>query len=62
METKEVILTIVEDTCVYLNDYRIQGRKPYVSEFKPQKHINVKVKNILDSLDIEDIEEYMLKK
>lgn len=61
MENNEVVLTIVENTCIYLDGTRIQGRKPFISEMLPQKHIKIKLKNLLDSIDREDIEEYLTK-
>lgn len=43
-------LTIVGKRCVYLNDYRIAGGKPYVSENLPQHSFEVTVEDILAAM------------
>ena len=47
---QDVELTVVGRRCVYLNDHRIAGGKPYVSENLPQHSFNVKVGEILNAL------------
>lgn len=45
-----VELTIVEGRCVYLNDTRIAGGKPYVSENLQHTHYDVPVDDVLSAL------------
>ena len=43
-------ITVVGKRCVYINDYRVAGGKPWVSENLPQHSFNVTLKDILDAL------------
>lgn len=47
---KEVEITVVGRRCVYINDYRVVGGKPYVSENLPSHSFKCTVKDILDAL------------
>lgn len=53
----DVELTIVAKRCVYLNDYRIAGGKPYVSENLPQHSFTVKVSDLLRALPMLQLKE-----
>lgn len=47
---REVELTVVGSRCVYLNDHRIAGSKPYVSENLPQHSFQVRVGEIINAI------------
>jgi hypothetical protein len=49
-ETKKIELTVVGTRCVYLNDHRIAGSKPYVSENLSQHSFMVSIDEILAAL------------
>ncbi len=46
----QVELTVVSKRCVYLNDFRIAGNKPYVSEDLPQHHFIIPIANVLKAM------------
>lgn len=47
---REIELTVVGQRCVYLNDYRIAGGKPYVSENLPQHTFKLRMSDILSAI------------
>lgn len=47
---REIELVVVGQRCVYLDDYRIAGSKPYVSENLPQHSFKIKVQDVLNAL------------
>lgn len=53
-------ITIVSDVCVYFNDYRICGRKPFISENLKQRTFDISTNEILKNIDINDIKKYIL--
>ncbi|UNM96048.1 hypothetical protein MMG00_12740 [Ignatzschineria rhizosphaerae] len=60
--SKRVEIDVIDDRCIYINDYRIAGSKPYVSENLKSTNYITTTDRILDQLDFEDIEKYILKK
>lgn len=49
-KTNCVDLTVVQGRCVYLNNKRIAGNKPYVSENLPHTFYKVPVEDVLSAL------------
>lgn len=47
---KKVTITVVGRRCVYINDYRVAGGKPYVSENLPQHSFTINEDEILYAL------------
>ncbi len=50
LREQEIELVVVGRRCVYLNDHRIAGAKPYVSENLPQHSFKLRVKDVLAAL------------
>ena len=46
----KIELVVVGKRCVYLNDFRIAGGKPYVSENLPQHSFSVKISDVLHAI------------
>ncbi len=59
---KHITVDIVGKRCVYLNDYRIAGGKPYVSENLPQRSMNLTVREALEAFSIKELEAYIAEK
>ena len=59
---REVEISIVEDRCIYINDYRVQGGKPYFSENLPTKNKKAKLRSILEAFSDGEIEAYLREK
>lgn len=59
---KKIEIFVYNNWCVYINDRRVAGNKPYVSMNLKGFGLDAKVEDILDSLDIKDVEEYINKK
>lgn len=47
---KIIEIVVVSKRCVYINDYRVAGDKPYVSENLPQHSFTVSVQQIINAL------------
>lgn len=47
-------LTIVEGRCIYLNNKRVKGGKPYYSERLPQKDYEIEKSEIVEALIYKD--------
>ena len=61
--TSELIeVCIVGKRCVYINDYRVAGAKPYVSENLPQHSFHVPIKEIFDAFSTEQIEAELIRR
>ncbi len=52
---KPIQITVVGKRCVYINDYRVAGGKPYVSEELPSHDLNTTLGEILSAFDDADI-------
>jgi len=50
MSKGKVEIVVVGQRCVYINDYRVAGRKPYVSENLPQHSFWVDPSEIIRAL------------
>jgi hypothetical protein len=46
----EIELSVVGKRCVYLNNLRVAGNKPYISENLPTHHFTIRVQDILDAM------------
>lgn len=60
--SKVIDISIVGDRCIYINDYRVQGGKPYVSEGLPQKTKTTTIREVLNAFSAEEIEAYLREK
>lgn len=60
--SKEIEITIVGKRCVYINDHRVQGAKPYVSENLPHETRTTTVRDVLDAFSVEAIQAYLEEK
>lgn len=47
---KQIELTVVGRRCVYLNDFRIAGGKPYVSENLPQHSFTIRIADLIQAV------------
>lgn len=59
---KVISVDVFAKRCVYLNEYRIAGGKPYVSENIPCKSFNITTRDALDAFSIEELEAYTKEK
>jgi hypothetical protein len=50
MKAKQFMLSVVGKRCVYLNNHRICGAKPYVSENIPQINYIVEAQQLLNAI------------
>lgn len=50
-----ISVTVVGRRCVYLNDYRIAGGKPYVSENLPEHRFEINVREALMAFSEEQL-------
>lgn len=48
--SRKIEITVVGSRCVYVNDHRVAGKKPYVSENLPQWSFTVDEDEILRAL------------
>lgn len=55
-------IQIVGDRCIYINDHRVEGGKPYVSENLPTKVKTTRLRDILDAFSEDEIKEYLREK
>lgn len=49
-------IVIVGNRCVYINNYRVVGSKPYVSENLPHQTFRVTLAEILDAFALDDLQ------
>lgn len=59
---KAITVDIVGTRCVYLNDHRIAGGKPYVSENLPWRSMGLSVREALAAFSIAELEAYIAEK
>ena len=52
---KEIEVTVVAKRCVYLNNHRIAGGKPYVSECLPQHTLKSSLAKVIEAFPEADI-------
>ncbi len=56
---REIELDIVGTRCVYLNQFRIAGGKPYASQNLPSRTMKLKVRDALEAFSEEEIIAYL---
>jgi hypothetical protein len=54
--SKLIEIIVVGSRCLYINDYRVAGRKPYASENLPQQTFHVTLAEILDAFPLDDLQ------
>lgn len=59
---REITIDIVADRCIYINNHRVQGDKPYHSENLPTKTKKVSVRDIMDAFSETEIRAYLKEK
>lgn len=59
---KPITVDVVGTRCIYLNDHRIAGGKPYVSEGLPQRSMSLTVRAALEAFPIKELEAYIAEK
>lgn len=52
---KETTITIVGSRCIYINDHRSWGGKPYVSESLPYTERKVTVRDLTDAFSLDEL-------
>lgn len=52
---KVIAVQVVGRRCVYVNDYRVAGGKPYYSENLPNQRFNTTVRQALDAFTDSDL-------
>jgi hypothetical protein len=55
--SKPIEIIVVGNRCVYINDYRVAGRKPYASENLPQQTFRATLADILDAFALDDLQQ-----
>jgi len=55
MREKPIEIMIVGTRCVYLNNYRIAGSKPYVSENLPHWIFRTSIEDVLAAFSLDEI-------
>ncbi len=53
---RETAVQVVGGRCVYVNDHRVAGGKPYYSENLPNQRFKTTVRNVLDAFPDEILE------
>lgn len=59
---REIEIHVVGDRCIYVNDRRVAGSKPYVSENLPYKTKRTKVREVLDAFTEAEILAYLFER
>lgn len=59
---KPIEVSVVAKRCVYVNDYRICGGKPYFSENLPQHDFKTTLGNVLSAFREEDVVAYFAER
>lgn len=60
--SREIDISIVGKRCIYINDFRVQGGKPYVSENLESDTRKTTIRNVLDAFSIQELEAYIKEK
>lgn len=60
--SQQIEIQIVGERCIYINNRRVQGGKPYVSENLPTKTKHTAMREILDAFSTEEIHAYLEEK
>ena len=51
----KIEICVVGKRCVYINDYRVAGGKPYAGESLPQHSFHVRTKDIFEAFSTDQI-------
>ena len=57
--SKRITVDIVGARCVYLNNFRIAGSKPYVSENLPERSLRLTIRDALAAFSDEEMESFI---
>lgn len=57
--SKQITIDIVGKRCVYINDYRVVGGKPYVSESLPTDSRKLTVRDVLEAFSNEQLRAFL---
>lgn len=60
--SESISIDIVGDRCIYINNHRVQGGKPYVSEGLSTKSKKTTVRDVLMAFSNEQIEAFLKEK
>lgn len=60
--SREITIDIVGCRCIYINDFRVWGGKPYVSENLPTTTKKSTVRAILEAFSTEELQAYLEEK
>lgn len=58
----KIEICVVAKRCVYINNYRVCGGKPYASEGLPQHSFDATVKDVLGAFSTDQISAYLTSK
>ena len=56
---REITVDVVGTRCIYLNNYRIVGGKPYVSENLPSRSMKLTVRDALNAFKEDELKAYL---
>lgn len=59
---RPIEIMIVGKRCIYINDHRVQGGKPYVSENLPYESRTTTVRDVLEAFSLDEILAYVREK
>jgi hypothetical protein len=59
---REIEVCVVGDRCVYVNNHRVAGGKPYVSENLPTRTKSTTVREVLDAFNEAEILAYLAER
>lgn len=60
--SREIAIDIVGDRCIYIDNTRVQGGKPYCSENLPTKSKKTTVREVLSAFSDKEIRAYLKEK
>lgn len=60
--SREIEVSVVGDRCVYVNDHRVAGGKPYISENLPTRAKRTTVRQVLDAFSEAEILAYLFER
>lgn len=60
--SRKINIDIVSNRCIYINDTRVWGGKPYASEGLSTTSRETTVRDILSAFSIDDLQQYIAEK
>lgn len=60
--SQQITIDIVGSRCIYINDHRVQGGKPYASENLPTVTKTTTVRDVLNAFTVSDLRAYLAEK